>query len=126
MQSSDLAAGDIVVVPFPYSDRFAEKRRPALVVSGSAVHAQGLVWLVMITSAKQSQRQFDHLIRDLSSTGLGVASTIRPIKIACLEADRILRKAGVLQANEVDEIYKSLHQLLDLQPLLPLREKVAR
>ena len=25
--------GDVVVVPFPYTDRFAEKRRPALVIS---------------------------------------------------------------------------------------------
>ena len=32
---------DIVVVPFPYADRLAEKRRPALVISNRklAVHA---------------------------------------------------------------------------------------
>ena len=47
---------DIVVVPFPYSDRLAEKRRPALVVSHPAL-AEGLgrVWVAMITSASADQ-----------------------------------------------------------------------
>ena len=112
MHSSDLAAGDIVVVPFPYSERFAEKRRPALVVSSAAIHAQGLVWLVMVTSAKQSQRAFDHVIDDLTPTGLSVASTIRPVKIACLEPDRILRKAGCLSQVETTQVLKSLHALI--------------
>ena len=112
MHSSDLAAGDIVVVPFPYSERFAEKRRPALVVSSAAIHAQGLVWLVMVTSAKQSQRAFDHVIHDLTPTGLSVASTIRPVKIACLEPDRILRKTGCLNKDEATEIFKTIHALI--------------
>ena len=30
-------AGDVIVVPFPYSDRLAQKRRPALVVSGDTL-----------------------------------------------------------------------------------------
>jgi mRNA interferase MazF len=32
-QNSRFDAFDIVVVPFPYADRLAEKRRPALVIS---------------------------------------------------------------------------------------------
>ena len=34
---------DIVVVPFPYADRLAEKRRPALVISNRKLAAHGLV-----------------------------------------------------------------------------------
>ncbi|MEA2987282.1 MAG: mRNA interferase MazF, partial [Alphaproteobacteria bacterium] len=45
-------AGDIVVVPFPYTDRLAEKRRPALVVSNAKLVRFGLVWVAMITSAE--------------------------------------------------------------------------
>ena len=43
---------DIVVVPFPYADRLAEKRRPALVISNRKLAAHGLVWVAMITSAE--------------------------------------------------------------------------
>jgi len=42
---------EIVVVPFPYTDRMAEKRRPALVVSNAELAARfGRVWVAMITS----------------------------------------------------------------------------
>ena len=106
MSTSDMPfkTGDIMVVPFPYSDRLAEKRRPALVVSNDHVHSQGLVWLMMVTSAKHSEKSFDHMIRDLASTGLTVASIIRPIKITSIEPDKILRRAGTLSADEMNEI----------------------
>jgi hypothetical protein len=32
---------DVVVVPFPYADRLAEKRRPALVISNRKLAARG-------------------------------------------------------------------------------------
>jgi mRNA-degrading endonuclease toxin of MazEF toxin-antitoxin module len=44
-------AFDIVVVPFPYADRLAEKRRPALVISNRKLVPFGLIWVAMITSA---------------------------------------------------------------------------
>ncbi len=40
-------ADDVIVVPFPYPDRFAEKRRPAVVVSGSQLAAAGFLWVVI-------------------------------------------------------------------------------
>jgi hypothetical protein len=43
---------DVVVVPFPYADRLAEKRRPALVISNRKLAVHGLVWVAMITSAE--------------------------------------------------------------------------
>ena len=43
---------DVAVVPFPYADRLAEKRRPALVISNHKLAAHGLIWVAMITSAE--------------------------------------------------------------------------
>src|ERR1041385_383118 len=40
---------DIVVVPFPYADRLAENRRPALVISNRKLAGHGLIWVAMIT-----------------------------------------------------------------------------
>ncbi|HEY3721123.1 MAG TPA: type II toxin-antitoxin system PemK/MazF family toxin [Roseiarcus sp.] len=39
-------AGDVIVVPFPYSGRLEQKRRPALVVSAPELHTLGLIWAV--------------------------------------------------------------------------------
>ncbi len=44
--------GDVVKVPFPYTDRPTRQRRPALIVSGPDLQrTHGLSWLLMITSA---------------------------------------------------------------------------
>lgn len=36
---------DVIVVPFPYVDRLAEKRRPALVISNRELAGHGVVWV---------------------------------------------------------------------------------
>ena len=99
---------DVVVVPFPYADRLAEKRRPALVVSHPALAASlGRVWVAMITSAAASQFG-DAGIADLSPAGLPVASTLRASKIATIESDRVIRKAGHLSPEDQSLARKAL------------------
>jgi mRNA interferase MazF len=91
-----LDAFDIVIVPFPYSDRLAEKRRPGVIVSNRKLHALGVVWIVMVTSADNPGWPGDVPIADLKRSGLPAPSIIRPAKIASIDPARILRKAGRL------------------------------
>jgi mRNA interferase MazF len=97
------APGDVVVVPFPYSDRLAEKRRPALVVSNARLAEQGFVWLAMITSARQAALPHDAPIGDLALAGLPAPCVVRPTKIATVEPSRIARKAGRLGDSEASQ-----------------------
>jgi mRNA interferase MazF len=108
----DLPAGSVVVVPFPYSDRLAEKRRPAVVVSGAAVCAAGYVWIAMITSARNARTAGDVCIEDYPSAGLSVASVVRPLKIACIEPTRILRRIGTLPSETAAQVYASIRNLI--------------
>jgi mRNA interferase MazF len=98
MRDSDTRfdAFDIVVVPFPYSDRLAEKRRPALVISNKRLEALGVLWVAMITSADNEGWQGDVPISDVNRAGLPAPSVIRPTKIACIDPARVLRRAGKL------------------------------
>jgi mRNA interferase MazF len=106
---------DVVVLPFPYSDRFAEKRRPALVISDDNLHRQyQVLWVVMITSVKINSWACDVAVSDLAAAGLTVASVIRPAKIACLEANRVLRRAGQLTVVDARRVRAELKQLLKL------------
>jgi mRNA interferase MazF len=89
-------AFDIVVVPFPYADRLAEKRRPALVISDRRLTPFGLVWVAMITSADNAPWSSDVTITDLARAGLPAPSVVRTAKIACIEPARIERRAGRL------------------------------
>lgn len=90
-------AFDIVVVPFPYADRLAEKRRPALVVSNRKLAAHGVIWVAMITSAENESWPSDIVIADLDRAGLPAPSVVRAAKIACIDPERIDRRIGTLE-----------------------------
>jgi len=92
--------GDVVVVPFPFSDRDAPKRRPALVCSSAAFNgASAHVVLAMITSTSHQKWPGDVAIRDLTSTGLSIPSVVR-WKLFTLDAALVLRRAGSLSARD--------------------------
>lgn len=111
-EAEDLPPGTVVVVPFPFSDRLAEKRRPAVVVSGPAVARAGYVWIAMITSARHGRLAGDLPIADAAAAGLNVASVVRPLKIASIEPSRILRRIGALRTDAAAEVYASLHGMI--------------
>ncbi|WP_244476502.1 type II toxin-antitoxin system PemK/MazF family toxin [Methylobacterium sp. Leaf88] len=102
-------AGTVVVVPFPYSNRLAEKRRPAVVVSGEAVAEAGFVWIAMITSANNPAMGGDQAIDDLAAAGLDAPSVIRPIKLACIEPARILKRIGTLPPVAAGAVFDAIN-----------------
>jgi len=61
----------VVRVPFPFTDRQAQRRRPAVVLSEPGFQrASGHLLLAMITSARQSAWPLDWPIADLQAAGL--------------------------------------------------------
>jgi len=103
---------DVVVVPFPYADRLAEKRRPALVISSRKLATHGLIWLAMITSADNDAWSSDVAITDLDRAGLPAASVVRPAKIACIEPNRIDRRIGRLDKAQARLVGQRLRAFL--------------
>lgn len=103
---------DIVVVPFPYADRLAEKRRPALVISSRRLTPFGLIWVAMITSADNAPWPCDVTIGDLARAGLPAPSVVRTVKIACIEPARIERRAGRLDKAAAKAVVQKLNGFL--------------
>ncbi|MGB4117459.1 MAG: type II toxin-antitoxin system PemK/MazF family toxin [Polaromonas sp.] len=100
MSDLKLEPFDVVVVPFPFTDRNAVKRRPALVLSSSDFNqkAEHSV-LAMITSAGQSSWPGDHFIKDLDEAGLPTECLVR-LKLFTLDHRLVIRKAGALSAAD--------------------------
>jgi mRNA interferase MazF len=112
--SEIFAPFDIVVVPFPYADRLAEKRRPAVVVNAPALtERHGLVWLAMITSAENRRWDSDVPVDDLAITGLPAPSLVRPAKIATVDLERVLRKIGKLTPKNARSVEAQLKKFMD-------------
>jgi len=109
-------AFDVVVVPFPFTDRSTTKRRPALVLSDSrAFNRQvGQSVLAMITSGANSAWPLDVEIEDLDSSGLPSASVVR-MKLFTLDHPLVIRKAGALAAYDRKGVINSLHKLFSLK-----------
>jgi mRNA interferase MazF len=103
---------DIVVVPFPYADRLAEKRRPALVISNRKLAIHGLIWVAMITSADNEAWSSDVPITDMKRAGLPAPSVVRVAKFACIEPGRIERRAGRLGKAEARTVGQRLRGFL--------------
>lgn len=94
--------GDVVRVPFPYTDRSIRQNRPALVVSRG--HLPGnLLWVLMITSADNPSRTGDVAFgREYRSAGLPAPSVVRSTKIATVEisqAERLGRTPPAMMAD---------------------------
>jgi mRNA-degrading endonuclease toxin of MazEF toxin-antitoxin module len=101
-------AFDVVVVQFPYADRLAEKRRPALVISNRRLAPFGLIWVAMITSADNAPWPCDVTIANLGRAGLPAPSVVRTAKIACIEPARIERRAGRLERATAKTVAQKL------------------
>lgn len=109
-------AFDVVVVPFPFTDRTTTKRRPALVLSDAeAFNKQvGQSVLAMITSARNSDWPLDVEIENLDSAGLPSASVVR-MKLFTLDNQLVIRKAGALAINDQKAVVAALGRLLGLK-----------
>lgn len=90
---------DVVVVPFPFSDRAAVKRRPALVLSRKSFNAAGHTVLAMITTQAHRPWPGDTGIHDLSAAGLPTPCIVR-LKAFTLDNRLILRRIGALSTAD--------------------------
>lgn len=102
--------GDVVRVPFPYTDRETRQKRPALVVSDGPVGDDGaLLWVVMITSAANRSWTGDVPVPD--QAGLPAPSVVRPVKIATIEA-RQADLIGKLPAEAREDVMWRVRTIL--------------
>jgi mRNA interferase MazF len=103
---------DVVRVPFPFTDRQAEKNRPALVISDRVAfnHPSGHSVMAMITSASHAAWPLDVSISDLASAGLPAPSIIR-FKLFTLDHRLVRGTLGCLTAKDQATTRKAMRRL---------------
>jgi mRNA interferase MazF len=96
------SAGDVVLVPFPYRDRLAERARPAVVVSTDEYNQGGDLVIAAITSHPPRSTS-DYGLSDWSGAGLKMASSVRML-LATVASSRILLHVGHLADRDWSEV----------------------
>lgn len=104
--------GDVVVIPFPFSDLRGLKRRPSLVLA--SLKGDDLI-LCQITS-QNIKDEYSISLRpeDFESGYLKVPSNVRPNKIFTAEKSIILYKIGHLKNEKIQEIMMQLKQIFEI------------
>ncbi len=106
--------GDVVLVPFPFTDLSGIRNRPAVVVSRHSYNmATTDVILAQITGNVQSHREGDHQIGEWQQAGLRVPSVIRT-KLVTLETTRVRRSIGQLSVGDMQALDQNLRYQLEL------------
>ncbi len=97
-----LKFGDIVIVPFPFTDQSATKRRPAVVISGLDYNGRQTDTILMpVTSQiRGDERPGDIAVSQWQSANLLKPSAIKPV-IATLETVLVIRRLGSLAADDM-------------------------
>ncbi|MDX2190941.1 MAG: type II toxin-antitoxin system PemK/MazF family toxin [Bacteroidota bacterium] len=103
--------GDIVLIPFPFTDLKGSKIRPALILHV----AEFDVTVCFITSELKWQTEFDIHLSPTPTNGLKTHSIIRINKIATIDSDLVLGELGKLTLMEINELNESLSKLLQIR-----------
>ena len=78
---SDYEFGDVVLVPFPFTDQSTTKQRPAVVVSSTRYHTErpDLILMAITSLQRESPPVGELSVRGWQAAGLLKPSAIKPI-----------------------------------------------
>ena len=108
----EFVKGDVVVLPFPFSDLSPSKKRPALVVA--PVEPYNNVILCMITSKRKRDVNSIPLTQaDFVAGGLPLESNVRPNRLFTADSTIILRTAGKLSKAKMGEVVDEIVKIIN-------------
>lgn len=105
--------GDILLVPFPFTDQTSTKKRPTVVISSDEYNSQKPDLIVMaITSQFNASAGFgEMIIADWKSAGLLKPSVIKPV-ITTIEKSLVIRKLGKLPESDRNNLKEVIQLIL--------------
>lgn len=102
--------GDIVLIPFPFTDLTGNKLRPALVLLAGSVD----VTVAFITTQLRWKESSDVILSPTEQNGLKQESLIRLAKLATLDSNLVDGLLGEIDPAKIVEVNRNLKDLLKL------------
>lgn len=119
MSNLSLLPGDIVLVPYPFTNYFDTKRRPALVLSAREFNARTSdVILAAISSNVSRSSPYEVVINStdpgFGQTGLKTSSVVKCGAIFAFSQAQIDRHLGVLPNGVMDRVKEVVRQIMEI------------
>jgi mRNA interferase MazF len=105
-----MAKGDIVLIPFPFTDLTGKKLRPAVVLVETILD----LTVCFITTQLAWQEATDLILYPNDDNGIKKTSLIRISKIATIDKSLSLGRIGLLNNSEQKDLNIKLRELLKL------------
>lgn len=102
--------GEVVVVPFPYSDLSKAKRRPALVIAN--LKGDDVVLCQIISQARDDEHAIAIKDKDFETGGLKRNSYIRAGRLFTVDNNIILYSAGKLKKGVLDKVVNEIVEII--------------
>lgn len=105
--------GEVLLVPFPFTNQATTKKRPTVVISSNAYNQQkpDLILMAITSQIKMPLPLGEHLITEWAAAGLLKPSVIKPI-ITSLEKPLVLKSLGHLQTVDQHSLETILQQVI--------------
>jgi mRNA interferase MazF len=105
--------GDLVLVPFPFTDQTAAKKRPAVVVSSAAFHQErpDVVLMAVTGQPPSGLRLGEVVVARWREAGLLKPSVIKPV-LMTVERGLLIRKLGRLADEDLELLRGALQVVL--------------
>src|SRR5689334_20100354 len=111
--STTFKPGDVVLVPFPFTDHSQRKLRPAVMV-GSDQYPTTFGDLILIALTTQPQSQAGLALSQWLAAGLPKATWDKPI-IGSFSVRLVRRKLGSLHGSDWPVIRNAVRAMIDLR-----------
>lgn len=102
--------GEVVVIPFPFSDLTAAKRRPALVISG--LEGDDVILCQITSQAIKDQYALSLHDDDFEAGGLKQPSHVRPNRLFTADRHLVLYQVGRIQQVKLAEIIEKVVEII--------------
>ena len=102
--------GDVVIIPFPFSDLSNSKKRPAFVLAN--LPGNDIIVCQITSKAHSDSYALPLEAHDFATGGLPVASFIRPNKIFTADKNIILSTAGHLREAAIHAAVNAVSDII--------------
>ena len=107
--------GDVVLVPFPFTDLTTHKQRPALVISSNQFNSSSadIILLGITSQIPRDLAQSDYRLNpdEQQKAGLPRPSMVKSAKVVTLSQALVRRTIGRLPAQTVNQVVSKLNEV---------------